>query len=105
MKKAILAGLVLATAVYANDKPKNVYKVTKLTTSEVILTCQNGADPTFKNLTGNAVMLSCGASIKAVWNGKQFTCPAEAPFIWADEPEALNGKDDYVYCGTHALLK
>jgi hypothetical protein len=104
MKKTILASLLLASAVYANDKPKNVYKLTHLSASEAIVTCQNGADPTFKNLTGNAVLVSCGATIRAEWDGKKFVCPASAPFQWADEGEALKGSDAFVYCGTHPLL-
>lgn len=66
MKKTILASLFLATVVLANDKPKNIYKLTHLSASEAILTCQNGADPTFKRLTGNAMMVSCGIR-RIVW--------------------------------------
>ena len=102
MKKTILASLLLASAVYANDKPKNVYKLTHLSTSDAIVTCQNGADPTFKHLTNNAVVVSCGAEIKAAWNGKQFTCPA-GMFVWPDEHE--EGKQDTAYCGAYPLNK
>lgn len=33
----------------------------------------------------------------AVWDGERFVCP-ERTDMWADENEALQGKDDYVYC-------
>ena len=104
MKKTILASLLFATAIYANDKPRNIYKLTHLSSSEAIITCQNGADPTFKNLTGNAVMVSCGADLKATWDGKKFVCPA-GMFVWADESEAVAGKDDFAYCGSYPLKK
>lgn len=32
----------------------------------------------------------------AKWDGQRFTCPAHTD-VWADESEALAGKD-YVYC-------
>ena len=35
--------------------------------------------------------------IHAKWNGQQFTCPIGMD-VWADEREAIAGKDDYVYC-------
>jgi hypothetical protein len=99
IKKTILASLLFTAVCYAqSSKPKNVYKLTHLSPSEAIITCQNGADPTFKNLTGNAVMVSCGPSLRATWDGKKFTCPAGL-FVWADQTEATEGKDDYAYCG------
>lgn len=107
MKRSILAVLLLAVAANAADspaKPKKVYKVTGLSATEALITCQNGADPTFKNVTGNVVVVSCGATVKAKWDGKRFVCPDSAPYVWADEGEALNGKSDYVYCGTEPLL-
>ena len=33
----------------------------------------------------------------ARWDGVRFSCPAHYD-IWASEPEALAGHDDYVYC-------
>jgi hypothetical protein len=33
----------------------------------------------------------------ARWNGKRFTCPSGTA-LWASEPEAIDGRSDYVYC-------
>jgi len=108
MRKAIKTGifisLVFSAGGFANDKPKNVYKLTHLSANEAIVTCQNGADPTIKNITPNALLVSCGASIKASWDGtqKKFVCP-KGLFVWPDEKEGPVSKDDFVYCGTYPL--
>jgi hypothetical protein len=96
--------LLAAVAAFADSKPKNVYKLTHLSTSEAIVTCQNGADPTIRKVSANALLVSCGASLKATWDGKRFTCP-QGMFVWADESEAVAGKDDFAYCGTYPLNK
>jgi len=106
-KQAMVLGMILASAVSASPqqkqvKPKNVYKLVPLSTSEAIITCQNGGDPTFKHLTNNTVMISCGPTLKAKWDGQKFTCP-DGFFVWADEGEAIAGKDDYAYCGSYPL--
>ena len=72
---AVFTLLVATVAVFAGDKPKNVYKLTHLSTSEAIVTCQNGADPTIRKVSATALLVSCGAEIKATWNGKAFVCP------------------------------
>lgn len=33
----------------------------------------------------------------ATWDGERFACPAGTD-MWADENEALAGKEEYVYC-------
>lgn len=35
--------------------------------------------------------------IHATWDGERFSCPAGTD-LWASEPEALEGRSDYVYC-------
>ena len=40
-------------------RPKPVYKVMKLSTSEVGISCLNGGDPTGKKI-GNVLIISCG---------------------------------------------
>lgn len=99
MKKAILASLLFASVVYA-DKPKNIYKLIHLSPTEAIITCQNGADPTVRKTSDASIVVSCGASIKASWNGKSFTCPA-GMYVWPDDP--IEGKTN-AYCGTHPLI-
>jgi hypothetical protein len=105
LKRIIVTCLIASSAVFAQtEKPKNIYKLTHLSRSEAIVTCQNGADPTFKRLTGNAVMISCGADLKAKWNGKEFICP-DNMFVWADESESINDKTSRAYCADYPLNK
>ncbi len=33
----------------------------------------------------------------ATWDGQRFSCPAHTD-LWADEGEALEGSNTYVYC-------
>jgi hypothetical protein len=54
-----LATLLLLGTGYAADKPKNIYKVTHLSTTEVGISCLNGADPTGRKF-GDVVIMSCG---------------------------------------------
>jgi len=35
--------------------------------------------------------------VHAAWDGERFSCPAGMD-MWASEQEALDGRDDYVYC-------
>lgn len=51
--------LLFAVAIFAGDKPKNVYKLFHLSTTEIGITCQNGADPTGRKV-GDLVIISCG---------------------------------------------
>lgn len=62
MKRLSIAVVLLASAVTvaSQQKVKNVYKLTHVSTTDAILTCQNGNVPTFKQLTNNAIMVSCG---------------------------------------------
>jgi hypothetical protein len=98
IKKTIFAALILTSAVYAQEKPKRVYKLVNLSPSEFIVTCANGGDPTQRRLTNSTIVISCGPSLRATWDGKKFTCPAGL-FVWADQTEATEGKDDFAYCG------
>lgn len=64
MKKVIAVSLLLVASTVAAQtvvKIKNVYKLTHLSPSEAIVTCLNGAEPTFKKLATSTVMLSCSA--------------------------------------------
>ena len=44
-----------------------------------------------------AVACHSDAPIHATWDGTRFSCPAKTD-VWASEPEALAGREDYVYC-------
>lgn len=59
-KGVVLACLLVAASAVSADKPKNLYKVTHLSSTEMVITCQNGGDPTFKHLTPTSVLMSCG---------------------------------------------
>jgi hypothetical protein len=50
--------LLFAVAVFAGEKPKNVYKLFHLSATEIGVTCQNGADPTGRKV-GELVIISC----------------------------------------------
>jgi len=64
MKKRAYLWLAIAlfgaTAYAQTPKLKYMYKLTHLSVTEAVITCQNGGDPTFKHLTPTAVMVSCG---------------------------------------------
>lgn len=103
--KTAIAILAFASiAIAGPTKSKTAYKIVKLSPSEAIVTCQNGADPTYKLVTSTSMLVSCGASLRATWNGTAFSCP-KGMNIWADETEAIAGKDDYVYCSTSKLTE
>jgi len=51
--------LLFAVAVFAGEKPKNVYKLFHLSPTEIGVTCQNGADPSGRRV-GDLVIISCG---------------------------------------------
>jgi hypothetical protein len=57
----VAASLVIlfAVAVFAGEKPKNVYKLFHFSPTEIGITCQNGADPTGRKV-GELVIISCG---------------------------------------------
>jgi hypothetical protein len=61
MKKVLFAvcTIALLVSVAAADKPKNVYKTFHFTTTEVGITCLNGADPTGRKM-GDILIISCG---------------------------------------------
>jgi hypothetical protein len=65
MKTTVMAALLLLTSSVAGKaqcdtcKPKPIYKVTKLSLTEVSISCTNGADPTGKKL-GDILVISCG---------------------------------------------
>lgn len=58
-KVAAAAVLILVAAAVAADKPKALYKVTRLSVSEVGISCLNGGDPAGKKI-GDTVIMSCG---------------------------------------------
>lgn len=61
MRKVIVLGCLLGIGIGAGAATvKSLYKVTRLTVTEFIVTCQNGGDPTFKHLTPTSVLMSCG---------------------------------------------
>jgi len=98
MKKIIL--LVLASATLLWAKP-NTFKVSGVAANKISVTCLNGADPTISKQTDSELTVSCGASLKATWNGATFTCPAGS-YVWPDSDEPLQ-KNSKVYCGLHPL--
>ncbi len=50
-------------------------------------------------------LAGCGARpIHAKWDGKTFTCPPDTD-LWADEGEAVAGKNNFVYCMPNAARK
>jgi len=51
--------LLFAVALFAGERPKNVYKIFHLSPTEIGITCQNEADPTGRKV-GDLVIISCG---------------------------------------------
>ena len=58
MKKTILAILILAVAVSAQQKSTKTYKTYDLSDNEVIITCKDG-QPAVKKLSGTSLVISC----------------------------------------------
>lgn len=59
MTKIIIAVLLLCGLCIATERQKALYKVTRLTTTQVGISCLNGADPTGRKI-GDMVIMSCG---------------------------------------------
>lgn len=60
MKSRLMAALILLCVLCtAADRPKPIYKVTRLSITEVGISCLNGADPTGSK-HGDMVIMSCG---------------------------------------------
>jgi hypothetical protein len=53
--------VLLGTLFAASDKPKPIYKITRLTQTQVGISCLNGADPTGRKI-GDMVIMSCSYS-------------------------------------------
>ena len=51
--------LMIGSAAIASERAKNVYKTTHLSTTQVGISCQNGADPTGRKI-GDLLIISCG---------------------------------------------
>jgi hypothetical protein len=50
---------VFALGAYAKDKVEYIYKLSRLSVSEVGVSCQNGGDPTVTKV-GDTLIVSCG---------------------------------------------
>jgi hypothetical protein len=61
-RAALFAALALAAAGCGAQKMKNQYKVTRFNPWEVGVSCENGADPTTKNVSG-VLIVSCGNNV------------------------------------------
>lgn len=59
MRKTLAAVLILTGCAIASEKMVTVYKLTKMSPTEVGIYCQNGADPTGKKI-GEVLIISCG---------------------------------------------
>ena len=66
MKKAIAVATIFAAVVVflsprtsADEREKLIYKATKLSTSDVMVTCRNGAEVQVKKVSEKIVILSC----------------------------------------------
>jgi hypothetical protein len=55
----VASALLCALCSAATDKPKPIYKITRLSVTEVGISCLNGADPTGRKI-GDTVIMSCG---------------------------------------------
>lgn len=49
----------IALLLLAGSAPKPIYKITRLSSTEVGISCTNGADPTGRKV-GETVIMSCG---------------------------------------------
>ena len=106
MRKTLFAALALAVFVagaYA-ERAVNSCKSTRLSSVAVLVSCQDEREPRVSKIeeTATAIVVTCQAdphnvsALPASWDGHRFSCPAGLN-LWADENEALAGKD-YAYC-------
>lgn len=58
-KLIVIVVVVLAGVLNASDRPKALYKVLRISTTEVGIVCENGGDPTGKKI-GQLLVISCG---------------------------------------------
>lgn len=58
-RQLLLLMVVLAGSLNASDRPKAEYKVLRIDTTQVGISCQNGADPTGYKV-GHLLVISCG---------------------------------------------
>lgn len=59
MRNTIVVVLLLVTGAFAAERMQTLYKLTRLSPTEVGIFCENGADPT-GNKVGNTLIISCG---------------------------------------------
>ena len=59
MKKYLVLALLTVSTAYAAERVATVYKISRMSSTEVGISCNNGADPTGTKV-GNTVVMSCG---------------------------------------------
>lgn len=59
MRKLGIAVLLLAGISYAGERMTTIYKLTRMSPSEVSIFCTTGGDPTGIKV-GNSLVISCG---------------------------------------------
>lgn len=57
--KIIIVAACLVSVMYGAERIKAMYKITRLSTTEVGISCTNGADPTGTKF-GDTTIISCG---------------------------------------------
>jgi hypothetical protein len=61
MRNVVIAVLLLTTLAFAAERGKALYRVTRLSPTQVGISCVNGADPTGRKV-GDIVIMSCAYS-------------------------------------------
>jgi hypothetical protein len=61
MKRLAIAVLILSVLALATEKEKALYKIIRLSPTQVGISCLNGADPTGRKI-GDVVIMSCAYS-------------------------------------------
>lgn len=61
LSRGLFAALLLVGSAVSADtaRPKPIYKVSKLSMTEVAISCNNGGDPTGRKI-GDTLIISCG---------------------------------------------
>lgn len=59
MKNTIVVILILVGAAIASERTQYIYKLSRLSATEVGISCTNGGDPT-GNKIGDTLIISCG---------------------------------------------
>jgi hypothetical protein len=98
---AVAVALLFTVCGLAGERAGNAYKTSKISTSSVLVSCNDEREPLVKKLENTTVILvTCtpvASAVHATWDSGKWSCPSGGD-LWADEGAAIAGHNDYAYC-------